>query len=298
MKRQLIGTIGLAVLVAANIACTRVSPGYVGIKVVNGGSDRGVQDYPTQVGWVVYNPITTRVFEYPTFMQNAVWTHNTQEGNPLNEELTFTNKDQMLIAVDINVSYHLDPAKVPAFYVTFRNDDLDKFTHGYLRNVARDMFNEHAGQFAIEQIMGDNARFVSTVKGALQEKVALYGVTIDQLGIIGAPRPPAQVIANINAKVAAVQLAQQTENELRTVEAQAKKRVAEQTGEANAMIAQATGYAESLRVKAEAEAAYNEKMTKSMSPALLQKWMLDKWDGVLPQVNGSGASPFVTVTKQ
>lgn len=54
---------------------------------------------------------------------------------------------------------------------------------------------------------------------------------------------------------------------------------------------------ESLRVKAEAKAAYNVKMTKSMSPALLQKWMLDKWDGVLPQVNGSGANPFITVSK-
>lgn len=294
MKRSLLA----AIIVAAALAggCTRVSPGYVGIKVVNGGSDRGVQDFPAQVGWVFYNPFTATVYEYPTFVQTAVWTVSKNEGNAVNEEITFTNKDQMLIAADINLSYSLDPAKVPAFYVKFRNDNLSGFTHGFLRNLARDTFNEHAGRYEIAQIMGDNAKFLLEVREALEKRVEPIGVRIDQFGIIGAPRPPQAVIDAINAKVHATQLAQQKQNELVQVQADAAKAVAKSTGEADAAIAQAKGEAEYTRITAEAQAKANRLLQESLTGALLDLKRLEKWNGVLPQVSG-GSTPFINLQK-
>lgn len=280
-----IGVIGiLAVVSMALVGCDRINPGYVGIKVVNGGSDRGVQDYPTQIGWVVYNPITTSVLEYPTFVQTAVWTKNPGEGHPQNEEISFTNADKMLISVDVNLSYHLEPAKVPAFYVKFRSDDLNTFTYGYLHNTARDVFNEHGGKYHIDEIMGDNAKFLKDVHETLQAEMATLGVIIDQFGIIGAPRPPQAVIDQINASVHATQLTTQKQNELAQVAADmAKEREKTDT------------YARNVLTMAEATAEANRKVANSITPALIDLKRLEKWDGALPYINGGSTNPFVSL---
>src|SRR5258708_30428007 len=123
-------------------------------------------------------------------MQTAKWTRDVHEGNPQNEEITFTNRDAMLISADISLGYSLKPELVPAFYEKFRIENLDNFTHNFLRNVARDHFNETAGKYSVEQIMGDNGPFLAEVRDKLQKQVAPYGVLIEQFGFIGPPRPP------------------------------------------------------------------------------------------------------------
>jgi regulator of protease activity HflC (stomatin/prohibitin superfamily) len=140
--------------VLSMVGCTRVEPGYVGIKVVYGGGDRGVQDFPALTGWVFFTPFLSTVFEYPTYMQTAVWTKETIDGDSTNEEITFNTKEGLVVSGDISLGYQLNPAKVPHFYVKFRSDDLDHFTHGYLRNVARDAFNEIGSRYAVEDVYG------------------------------------------------------------------------------------------------------------------------------------------------
>lgn len=277
----------LLLLSSLLIGCTTIEPGHVGIVVNQWGSDRGVASYTATTGVVTYNPISTRILEYPTYVQTAKWTASHSEGNPSDESITFTNRDGMQFSADISLSYHLMTEKVPAFYVKFRSDDMDLFTHGYLRNVARDKFDSYGGKYSIEQIMGDNAEFLSAVHKAVQAEVASIGIVIDQFGLIGAPRPPAQIQQAINQKAAAAQLSQQKENELKQVQADAAKRVAE-----------TEGYAKSLTIKGEAEAAYNKKVSESMSERLLEKWRLDKWDGALPQVNGGSTNPFISLEKR
>ena len=65
------------------MGCTRVNPGYTGIKVVYGGGDRGVQDFPIVTGWVGYLPFFSTVFEYPTFVQTTVWTKKLARGKQI-----------------------------------------------------------------------------------------------------------------------------------------------------------------------------------------------------------------------
>jgi hypothetical protein len=65
--------LGLSSLVSLN-NCTRIQPGYVGIKVNLAGDNRGVDEIPLQNGWVFFNIFTQKVYEYPTFVQTAVWT--------------------------------------------------------------------------------------------------------------------------------------------------------------------------------------------------------------------------------
>lgn len=281
MKRQLLALLIIASALSA--ACTRVGPGYVGIRISMAGDNRGVDAAPAVTGWTFYNPALTSVYEYPTFVQTAVWTKDPGEGHPSNEEITFTNMDKMLVAVDVNLSYHLQPEKVPAFYVKFRSDDLSAFTYGYLHNVARDTFNTHAGKYGINQIMGDNASFLADVRQELQNQLTPIGVVIDQFGIIGAPRPPQAVIEAINASVHATQLATQKQNELVQVDADmAKERSKTDT------------YARNTLVAAEAQAKANQEIAKSLTAELVELKRLEKWNGILPTVTG-GSTPFINI---
>lgn len=284
--RDMVGMALAVMLVMSTIGCTRVGPGYAGIKVNMAGSERGVEDFPATTGWVFYNPLSSTVFEYPTFVQNATWQlgpiNGGEDAQP-DESITFTTKDKMQVSVDVGASYQLDFAKVPHFYVKFRTDDLNTWTHTYFRALARDKFNLVGGKYNIDQIMGGHAEFLAEVKQALQADLTPYGVVMgEQFGIIGAPRPPATVIASINASVQATQFAVQKQNELVQVQADAAKQVA-----------QAEGEAKSVLVRAEAEATANRQVAQSLTPELIRWRTNSKWDGRLPQFTGNGAIPMI-----
>jgi regulator of protease activity HflC (stomatin/prohibitin superfamily) len=92
-------------------------------------------------------------------------------------------------------------------------------------------------------------------------------------------RLPSEVKKSIDSKVAATQIAQQKENELRAAEADAAK-----------AIAQAKGEAESTRIRGEA---------LRTNPQALQQMAIEKWNGQLPQYLGAGAPmPFVNIKPQ
>lgn len=251
MKKAALLTIVIAVAMLSG--CTRIGPGHAGIVVNAAGSDKGVSEKTATTGWFFYNPISETVIEYQTAQRLEKWTMSDSEGKPGNTEVSFTNKDSMVINADISIAFSLDPNKVPAFYVKFLakdEDDLDvKFTNGYLRNSVRNCLNEWAGQYDIRQIMGDNAEFLNKSKDCIQKDVITWGVNIDQFGLIGAPRPPKNVVEAINNKAQAEQDAQRKQIELQQIMADVNKRVADAEGDAKSQIARANGEAEANRIK-------------------------------------------------
>jgi flavin-binding protein dodecin len=76
---------------------------------------------------------------------------------------------------------------------------------------------------------------------------------------------PESITQAINAKNAAIQKAQQAENELKVVEANARKMI----------------------VQAEAEARANELKQRTLSPLLIQQQFIEKWDGKTPLYGNS-----------
>lgn len=270
--------------------CTRIGVGHVGVKVSMAGTDRGVENAPAVTGWVFYNPFSTNVIEYPTNVHTVVWTKNAGEGNPSDESVTFTNREGLAINADVSLNYSLDPNKVPQFYVHFLSKDLDTFNNGYLRTIVRNCLNDNAGNYNVQQIMGDNVQFLQAAQNCVSNLVGKYGVQMDAhaLGFIGAPRPPEVVIQNINAKIQAEQIAQQKQNELLQVQADAAKQVAAAKGKADSMVTEANGEAEANRIR-----------TASITPVILQNKALDnqhdaiwRWDGKMPDtvVSGQGTS--------
>ena len=288
MRKLLLATLGVAFSLLSTGCGTTIQPGHVGILVNQYGQNRGVQDYTTSTGRVWYNPITTSVVEYPTYIQTVKWTANPHEGGlndragegTENESITFTTKESMAVNADISLSFQLKPELIPDFYVKFRSDDLQNFTYGFLHNVTRDAMMEIGGHYTVENIMGNNEDFLHEVRDRIQKQVGVFGVQIEQFGFIGAPRPPQQVINSINAAEEAKYLAIQKQNELLQTQADAAKTVAAAEGLAKA----------------------NDALSKSITPMLLEKQRLDiqdrwiaRWNGITPSVTSGNGGLLMTL---
>lgn len=266
---------------------TTIQPGHVGIVIDKFGSNRGVQDYHATTGWVSYNPMSSWVVEYPVFVQTVQWTKNPNEGQPYDESITFTTKESVSINADISLSYQLADDKVPAFYVKFRNNKIEDFTYGFMHNVARDAMMEIGGHYTVEDVMGDNEKFLHDVRDRIQSQLSDIGISIKQFGFIGSPRPPQSVIDSINASQQAKYLAQQKQNELFQSQADAAKRVAAAKGEQES----------------------NLLLTQSLTPQVLEfqriqlqrqqmdvqdRW-INRWNGQMPSVAAGNGNFLMTV---
>src|SRR5262249_8357062 len=111
----LVGLLVLALVVASS-SCARVDAGHVGIRVKLAGCSRGVQDAPVVTGWVVFNPLTESIVEFPTSVQNVVWTRDVHEGSPNDESLTFASSEGVTVNADVGLAFHVDGDKAPRLY--------------------------------------------------------------------------------------------------------------------------------------------------------------------------------------
>ena len=258
-----------------------IEPGYTGIKI-NRLINKGVTREDIVNGFIFYNPVQTSVVIYPTFIQRVAWTHDKAEGRPINEELTFNTKDSVPVNIDVAVSYQLDAARVPEFYTKFRADNIDSFTHGFLRDSTRNIVANIGSEYTFDDINGTKKEeFLARVGKALNENVHQFGVNIQQFGLIGSLRPPQALLEAVNSKTQAIQKSIQIENEVRSAQAEAKKRVA----------------------IAEGEAAANRALASSLEPRLLEwerlkimREQIAKWNGQMPNVmSGSGQGMLLNI---
>ena len=261
------------------MGCTSIEPGHTGIKISKVGGNRGVTKDNLTTGWVFYLPITTKIIEYPTFNQRVAWTASTNEGKPQNEELSFQTKDNIPVSMDIAVNYTLSESKVPEFYTKFRCDDITTFTHGYLRDQARNAVSEMGSEYSFDDVNGPKKEeFLSKVNEYLSKSVAEYGVQINKNGfsLIGAMRPPENLRNAIAGRAQAIQDSIRVENELRKMKAEAAKAVAQAEGEAASM---------------RAKSASITPQFMELKKLEIQEKAIAKWKGDVPSTmtgNGTG----------
>jgi len=92
----------------------------------------------------------------------------------------------------------------------------------------------------------------------------------------------------VEAKQIEEQKAEQKRYELIQAQRHAEIVTAEAKGKGDAALAEARGVADALRLKGEAEAAYNAKVAASLTSVLIQQQYLARWDGRLPQYSFGG----------
>lgn len=281
MNKIIIGILLTALTISA---CTKVEPGYVGIKVNSYGSQKGVEDYPLQTGMVSYNIFTEDVYVFPTFQQNVIWDSAEKDG--VDESITFNSIEGSVINADIGVSYSISGEKVPAVFVKFRQD-MEHITHVFVRAEVRDAMSRHASKYKVIDIFGvKKEELLKEVKQDVQNVLGPYGFNFEMISFIGALRADRNVMTSINATIEATQLAISAQN-----------KIVQTTAEADQAIQRARGEAESILAVAKAQAEANQILSKSLTPELLQVKAIEKWNGIQPQfVSGSnGMIPLMQI---
>lgn len=274
---------GIALVGVSLAACSTVPAGHVGVKVYLLGGSKGVDSEELGVGryWIGMNE---QLYIFPTYMQNYTWTREPDATGTEDESISFQTVEGMTANADVGISYQLDPTKINKIFQTYRRG-VDEITDTFLRNMVRDALVKQASTKPIEYIYGaGKAELLAAVQADVQKQTVDIGIKIDKIYWIGEIRLPETVIASINAKNAATQMAQQRQNEVAQARAEAEKKVAEAKGEADSIL---------LKAKAQAEA--NRELSASITGDLVQYRALEKWDGVLPRMTGSSAVPFINV---
>jgi regulator of protease activity HflC (stomatin/prohibitin superfamily) len=275
------GVIVGIVLLLNTVSVTRIGAGQVGVEVNLAGSQRGPSEIPVRTGWVFYSPLKTQIIDFPTYVQTVKWTQDVNEGHPLNEELVFNSKEGQEVRADVSLSYAIDALKVPDFYVKYRVNDLEKFTHGILKDIVRNSLNEVASTYTLEDIYGENkAKFLRETRAHIQEQVTPVGVGIQQFGFIGKPRFTQAIEQAITQKTQAITEAESARNQLAVTQANVAKMVAQAEGDAKSQIERARGEAEANRLR-----------NASLSPQLLElkrlendRARIEKWNGDVPRM--------------
>lgn len=274
---------------AGMTGCSKVPAGYVGVKVYLLGGSKGVDSEELGVGryWIGMNE---DLFLFPTFSQNYVWTAGQDETSPGDESISFQTKEGMVVNSDIGITYAIQPGKVTDIYQKYRKG-IDEITDTYLRNMVRDAFVTVVGSRPVEDVYGaGKENIMQEVQARVISQVQQYGINIEKIYWIGAPRLPAAMVTALNAKLQSTQMAQQRENEVAQSRAEADKERAKAQGEADAKLMLAEADAKAIRLRADA-------LRDNKDVATLNA--IEKWDGKLPVYMTSGAPlPMIgTLTK-
>lgn len=260
IRSIVIGVITFFTLTFLFFSCERIDAGHVGVKVNLYGSQKGVDGITEVTGMVFYNPFTTKIYEFPTFVQHKEYTGE--------ESFTINSKDGSEFRVAPILNYQVITEKVPFIFGKYRKS-LENIEIGFLKTAVYDAFRIATNSYTADSLISNREGFEARVRGILEKQLNAEGFLIQQF--TSNLEYPKTFVDAINAKNNAVQQALKAENDVRTAEANAKIKVATAQGNADALLVQA---------KAEAEA--NRLKQATLTQLLLQQQFVEKWDGKLP----------------
>lgn len=290
----IIGIVFAVMLIGAIVTtgCASVPPGYVGIKVSQYGSQRGVQDYPLQTGAVFYWRPVTDVEVFPTFTQRIVYDNKPDEPA---EAIDFRSSDKATLVADVAMTFNLRAEKVPHIFVTFRQD-LSSLERGIIRDRLRSAFQHFGTQHSTMDLLGEAQTVLEgQVLAAVQKDLEPHGVHIDTIQIISKPKIDATVETSITALLTAIQQTKTAEQRVKQVEMEGLQAVARSEAAKRAAVIDAEAAAQVRLLGAKADADSNRLLNESMNDRLLQLEAMKRWNGVLPTMMGSGQVPFIKV---
>lgn len=252
----LVGIIGLS-------SCSeRIDAGHEGIKVNLYGSDKGVDNVSLVTGRVWYNPFTTEIYEYPSFVQTVDY-----------EPFTINAKDGSEFMVDPTISLKIETGKSPEIFQKYRKK-VDEIIKTTLYNYTKDAFRVQLNKFTTDEIVSKREEVEIAIENQLRTELKKEYFVLEQL--TSGLKYPQSIVESVNMKNKAVQEAQRVENELAIVKAEAEKKI----------------------VAAEAEKKANELRTQGLTPAILQQQWIEKWDGSVPKViTSENAGMFLNIAK-
>lgn len=214
---------------------------------------------------------------------------------PINAKATAASKDLQTVSTEVNVAYSLIGPLVPVVYQRIGN--TDSVAAAIVEPAIQESVKAVTAQYTAEELVTKRAIVKQAIQQAittfidntLKEKeignaVQLANVAITDFAFSG------EFNRAIESKVKAEQEALRAKNEklMRVTQAEA-------AAEERKKAADASAYSTEVESKARADAIKREAEALRSSPEIIQLRSVEKWDGVLPRIQGSSVLPFMNI---
>lgn len=202
--------------------------------------------------------------------------------------------DAKNVAYDIEATLTFTPVaeKMPQILTTYGANYYDKRLNPIVRDVVRDV----GGKYNVETIADHRDAINTEIRDRLAKEFEALPFTFDNAVLRKISLP-----GNIMAKITAVQEAKQEEERLKIVNRQAEQQKAITITNAEAekakIVIAAQADAEATLTRADAQARANRKLAESLTPLLVQQNQVERWNGTVPQVTGSGSGLILQLGK-
>ncbi|WP_414550255.1 prohibitin family protein [Anabaena sp. CCY 0017] len=181
------------------------------------------------------------------------------------------SKDLQTITTELAVNWHLDPLQVNKIFQQVGDERL--IIDGIITPAVSEVLKAATAKKTAEEVITKRTELKEEIDNHLEKRLASYGIIIDDVSLVNFSFSP-----EFSRAIESKQIAEQ---EAKQAEFIAQKA----TQEAQADINRAKGQAEAQRL---------QRLT--LTPDLLQKQAIEKWDGRFPTVmSGNGALPLINI---
>ena len=222
----------------------------------------GTTDRILPEGFYIVMPIVDSVQLMPT--QVAAYT----------SEVSAASQDLQDIRTQVTINYSLEAEKVGWIWQNLR----DQWEQRVMSPAVQESVKAVTAKFPATELITQRATVKQQVEEKLVARLEQYGIRVSAVSLTDFSFSP-EFSAAIEAKMVASQKAQEAEYKLLQVKIEADQKIAEAEGKAKA-----------LQIESEAL------MT---NPQILTMRMIEKWDGIMPQVlmGDQGALPVFDILK-
>lgn len=278
----------VAYLLYIAVFSVKVPVWYTAIKVNMYWDAKWVSIYTLGTWRNYYNPIVADVYKYPTHVQQTEY-----------ETISFQDTDWLVISTKIWLDYKIEWTKVATIFENYRVSS-DRLTNELMATWLKNSINRASSSYKVDELYWPKKEeFRLKVLEAIKADFDWKGIIVNNVYFVWDMKLPSQVMDRINAKIEATQNAMQKENELRAVEAEAAKVVAQAKWEAEAKVTAAKWNAEALKINAIAEAEAikikSQAIVNQGGAEYVQLQAIEQWNWVLPVTTLWNNVPFINL---
>lgn len=268
------------------ICTTKIPAGYVGVVYSMNG---GVAEETLSQGWHLVSP-TKKVTKYTVGIEQSYLTSEDKGDSEKDESFTASSSEGKAVNIDLTFTYQYDATRVSEVFTKFKGKSGEEVKDSFIKPNVISWTKEVVSRYKVADMLGEKrADINSEITQYLAEKSEPYGILISNASLINISVDE-QTEKAINDKIKATQDAerQAVENQMNIDKA---------TADAEARRIKSQGKADALLIEAQAEAEANAKVSESLTDNIIRQQYIDKWNGELSRVSGSGSNTLVDLGK-
>jgi prohibitin 1 len=186
-------------------------------------------------------------------------------------EVTAGTKDLQTLNVALALNWHIDPTQVNTVFQRLGSEE--QIVDQIIKPAITEVLKAATPKRTAEEILKQRAVLKNEIDAQIKRRLLTYGVIVDDASLTNI-----SFSADFTKSIEAKQIAEQ---EAKQAEYTALKAIKEAEAEVN----RAKGQAEAQRL-----------LRQTLTPELLQKQAIEKWNGQFPTVlGGNGALPLINI---